>query len=272
MVRGLVDEMRQQGQRRMTSFVAYGEKGNLVDQAAEQFMEYMRRHASEAIRIQPVRLSLPQDLHEFDLEALQKSIQRQIFSEDVNSEANWLSGKRPKSKDKTSPFLFINFGCRGAEKDPGLTGSALEAWVAYCSKVLAPACPNDMGLLCCLALERPKNNYHKIEALLKNLMKNADYNNRLSRLALLPPFGDIDETHLKDFLDGPNNSSCPDKIIGKMPGLIATAANGNFSKTVERVEQAETEGWYTVYDELKQDYGDVKTMKTTEKPKGGDLL
>ena len=55
MVRGLVDEMRQQGQRRMTSFVAYGEKGNLVDQAAEQFMEYMRRHASEAIRIQPFK-------------------------------------------------------------------------------------------------------------------------------------------------------------------------------------------------------------------------
>jgi hypothetical protein len=257
LVRAVVDEMLQQGHRRVTCFVAYGEHGNMVDLAGQQFLEYLRHHAAEHTHIKACDLSLPPDKTDFDVMALQKYVQRQIFSEGVESEAAWLAAQKPRSRDGTAPFLFIDWGCRGQADDSGLSRPALEAWIAYCAQVLVAACPDELSILCCLALERPKARYAPIERVLKRLQTSDAYTRRAFRLAVLPAFNDVDQGHLKEFLDGPDNSSCPDKLIGEMSRLIVTAAGGSFASTVELVERAEVEGWYDVYDELAPRYKDL---------------
>jgi hypothetical protein len=256
LVRAVVDEMLQQGHCRVTCFVAYGEHGNMVDHAGRQFLEYLRRHAAEHAHIKACDLSLPPDEADFDAMALQKYVQRQVFSEGVESEAAWFAAQKPRSRDGAAPFLFIDWGCRGQADDSGLSRPALEAWIAYCAQVLAAACPDELSILCCLALERPKARYAPIERELKRLQTSDAYTRRTFRLAVLPAFNDVDQGHLKAFLDDPSNSTCPDKLIGEMSRLIVAEAGGSFSNTVELVERAEAQGWYDVYDKLAARYKD----------------
>ncbi len=273
LVRAIVDEMRQEGHRRVTCFVPYGEKENMVDHASEQFLEYLRRHAAEDAHIKTCNLELPPSEADFDLMSLRKHVQRQIFSEGIESEAEWLADQKPRSRGSASSFLFINWGCRRQSDDVGLKRQALEAWIAYCSQILSTVCPDDLGILCCLALERPKANYQRIERELKRLQNSDIYTSRAFRLAVLPAFNDVDESHLKEFLDGPDNSSCPDKLITKLSRLIVAKAGGSFAETVALVEKAETQSWWDLYDELAADFNDLiaGTMSSTPDEKD-DML
>jgi hypothetical protein len=215
LVRSVVDEMLQQGHRRVTCFVAYGERGNMVSHAGRQFLEYLRRHAAEHAHIKACDLGRPPDEADFDVMALRKCVQRQIFREGIESEAAWLATQKTRSRDGAAPFLFIDWGCRGQADDSGLSRPALEAWIAYCAQVLVAACPDELSILCCLALERPKARYAQIERVLKRLSE--AYTSRKFRPAVLPAFNDVDQGHLKDFLAGPNNSNCPDNRTSANP-------------------------------------------------------
>jgi hypothetical protein len=85
---------------------------------------------------------------------------------------------------------------------------------------------------------------------MEELRNKAPFRDRSFRLQLLPPLDQVSASDLADFLDGTDNSSCPDDLIPIMPDLIVAATDGQFEKTVKLVEQAEQTSWYALHDEL----------------------
>lgn len=266
MARAMVDEMRQYSHHRVTCFVPYSEQGNMVDHAPEQFLEYLRRHTAEDVHIKTCDLDLPPDEANFDLKTLQRYVQRQIFSEGIESEVDWLEAHRARTRDYASAFLFINWGCRKQSDEVGLTGLALEAWVAYCAQVLTEACPDGLDILCCLALERPNEHYALREGVLKHLQTNDVYTSRSFSFVVLPDFNDVDEAHLKQFLSARGNSIYPEKLISEMSRYIIAHSKGSFIKTINLVERAEIERWYDLYDKLKARYKDLPVEEGKDSP------
>ena len=109
-----------------------------------------------------------------------------------------------------------------------------------------------------------KERHDTLEQSVKSLRAEPRFRDRAFRLELLLPLEQIEASDLADFLDGRGNSSCPDDLISLMPELIVKKTDGQFSDTVDLVEQAERVGWYTLYDELAAELGRSQLSSTNK--------
>ena len=249
-----VNELVFSSDRRLCCVLAYGTQGNLVELFAEQLFEHLRRNVKEVAQVYRIPMRLP-TTQSFDVAKVAFEMRRALGLGDKESLRAALSAGIPRSPGRARPVLLIDWGVRGTTQDNRLSITALEAWLAFCCQQLSAECPKDMRLLSCLSVQVAKERHDTLEQAVKSLRAETRFRDRAFRLELLPPLEGIGAKDLADFLDGRGNSSCPDDLISLMPDLIVKKTDGQFSDTVNLVEQAERIGWYTVYDELNAELG-----------------
>ena len=253
-----VSELVRSSDRRLCCVLAYGAQGNLVELFAEQLFEHLRRNAKEVAQVYriPMRLPTPQS---FDAAKLAFEVRRSLGLSDRKPFGTALAARRPRGPGRARPVLLLDWGVRGTTQDNRLSISALEAWLAFCCQQLSVECPKDIRLVSCLSVQVAKERHDTLEQSVKNLRAEPRFRDRAFRLELLPPLDQIEASDLADFLDGRGNSSCPDDLISLMPELIVKKTDGQFTDTVNLVEQAERVGWYTLYDELSAELGQAQS-------------
>ena len=246
---GAISELVRANERRLWCVLAYGTEGNLAELFAEQLYEYLRRNAKEVAQVHRIPMRLP-DVASFDADKLAFEVRRYLGLSDRESFGAALEQRKPRGPGRAKPVLLLDWGVRGTTEQNRLSTNGLEAWLTFCSKQLSAQCPKDLRLVSCLTLQIAKENHKTLEKKMEELRAESRFRDRAFRLELLPPLDQVSASDLADFLDGTDNSSCPDDLIPIMPDLIVAATDGQFEKTVKLVEQAEQTSWYTLHDEL----------------------
>jgi hypothetical protein len=83
------------------------------------------------------------------------------------------------------------------------------------------------------------------------------------RMNVLPPLGKVAEQDLFDFLEDPDNSSCPANIHTEIAERLIQRTGGRFDDTVKLMEQAEQGSWYDLLEQLQREQG-VTTIADDE--------
>ena len=249
-----VSELVRDGQRRLCSVLAYGAEGNLVELFPEQLYEHLRRNAKEVAQVLRIPLRLPAT-PSFDIRRLELEVQKQLGLGHRDSFGEALAQRQPRGPGRARPVLLLDWGVRGTTEANRLSIEGLEAWLDFCRHPLSTQCPKTLRLVSCLALEIAPERHATLEHAVDALRAAARFRDRALRIELLPPLDQIGANDLADFLNGADNSSCPDDLIAVMPELIVTKTRGQFQQTVDLLEQAERSGWYNLYDDLVTELG-----------------
>jgi hypothetical protein len=245
-----VRELVRDGERRVCSVLAYGAEGNLAALFAEQLYEHLRRNVKEVAYVYRLPLRLP-PAPSFDGTKLEFEVRRQLGVSDCDSLGTALAQRAPRGPGRARPVLLLDWGVRGTTVEDRLSIAGLEAWLVFNRQQLCTQCPKELRILSCLALELAIDRHTILEQTVNNRLREARFRDRAFRLELLPRLDKIEANQLADFLDGPENSTCPDDLIPVMPELIINQTDGLFQRTVELIELAERTSWYGLYDSLK---------------------
>jgi hypothetical protein len=246
---GVVSELVRSNERRLSCVLAYGTEGNLAELFAEQLYEYLRQNAKEVAQVHRIPMRLP-DAASFDADKLAFEVRRYFGLSDRESFGTALDQRKPRGPGRAKPVLLLDWGVRGTTEQNRLSTAGLESWLTFCSQQLSAQCPKDLRLVSCLTLQIAQESHETLKKRMEELRNKAPFRDRSFRLQLLPPLDQVSASDLADFLDGTDNSSCPDDLIPIMPDLIVAATDGQFEKTVKLVEQAEQTSWYALHDEL----------------------
>ena len=141
---------------------------------------------------------------------------------------------------------------QGATTKTRISVAALAAWVEFCCKRLAAACPAELRLLSCLCLERPRTDHATVVKAIQELSNDTQFWSKAFRLEpLKQPLDVVEPGDLADFLNG-RHSTCPEELFGDMPKLIVQQTHGEFEATVNLLELADQIGWYELHADLCQ--------------------
>ncbi len=244
-----VRELVRDGERRVCSVLAYGTEGNLAALFAEQLYEHLRRNVKEVAQVHRVPLRLPM-APSFDAAKLEFEVRRQLGVSDRESLGPALDKRAPRGPGRARPVLLLDWGVRGTTQQNPPIDTWLEAWLLFSRKQLCTDCPKELRILSCLSLELAQEHHSTLKQIVKNLRADSRFRDRAFKIDLLPPLDTIEANDLADFLDGPENSTCPDDLLAELPELIVERTGGRFDETVQLLEQAECTSWYALRDEL----------------------
>jgi hypothetical protein len=216
-------------------------------------LEQSHAHIAEINWVRPLVFPEPSDHLQRDLEA---ELQLQLDAQPGETVEALLRRHSPQAVPPgRRPMLWLDWGTFGGEPDRPArpTETQLEDWLHFASGFLAGRCPDDLRIVCSLALEAPAAEY---EAFLQQLQR---YRRqpwcrtptfRLSDLSL----DKVVEDHLLEYLV---NSTCHQDLQAQIAELLIAKTGGRFAATVALLEEAESGSgsWYDLLGRLQQEPG-----------------
>ncbi len=236
-------------EHRVIALVAYAKKGNRIDLQIEQFQDHLEDHASHLAHISWRNVTFPKerevDAPERMYAALQRDLARSLEaapSEPVEFALRRCA--RGLGVGTATPIVWLNWGVFGQDHGQLIGLQELKYWIEYCSQ-LAQRTPADFRVVCYLAFETGKAPHEVLEKAVNNLALRHITDESFS-VDLIPPLPDLGVLDIATFLQNRDNSRCPANLVHEMAQRLHDKTQGNYEKTLEYIEEAEKEGWYSM--------------------------
>ena len=240
-----VDELRKSPNRRVEVFISCGFEGSLIDRLGDQLYDYLRH---QEIRI-TWRQRDPEDPNPlvFESDRLQEELEIWLGNQEVGLK-HALSAEVP-SRGKIH-VLGLDWGVFGPRRRLHPSIDDLAEWLCFCADVLAPNCPDDLRIVCHLALEVSLGEEEALEDEIEEL---ADQHlSDAFRCTVLPILDDVKLRDIRNYLADRANTNCPATLAREVARLIYAKTEGHYQETVALIDEGE-KGWNQFYRKLKKE-------------------
>ncbi|MCG8423397.1 MAG: hypothetical protein MJE77_36315 [Proteobacteria bacterium] len=235
--------------RRVQALISYASPSKRLDLSCRQLKDHLDDHASHVAHISWHEVSFPLERHNLHTELHHELAASLGASSGESIEFALRRSARGANLNDTTPVLWLSWGMQArAEISP----DELATWAYFCSEV-AQECPADIRLVTYLAIEiaTEGDRDSEIDELVTGLSLDFVGDPKFS-LELIPPLADLTPLDIANFLLDPiNNTRCPRNLIKELSQNLYAATNGNYAQTIEWLERAEREGWFSLSSKLK---------------------
>lgn len=240
--------------RRVVALVAVGDETDHVEQFLGQLEDYLKDPGrTVALWSAAGGLGLPDGA--FERLQVDDHLRFQLGQQPGETLKATLGRYRREPVDTLRTLVVLDFGPPGAAHPPP-PRDQLVAWLLHASETLAAACPDDLRVLAWLPVLAPRDEHADLHRLVESLRRDRRLQTPRFRAEALPALAEVAYTDLVDFLDDPDNSSCPPGLVHHAAArLFGEAAGGPdaetapFSKVVALIEAAEDGSWEARYGE-----------------------
>jgi hypothetical protein len=240
-----VDELRRSPNRRVEVFVSCGFEGSLIDRLGEQLYDYLRH---QEIRITWRRRD-PEDPNPLVFEPGRLQEELEIWLGNQEMGLTHALGAEVPSRGKIH-VLGLDWGVFGPRHRQQPSVDEIAEWICFCTDVLAPNCPDDLRIVCHLAMEISLGEEQTLEDEIEEL---ADQHlSDAFRCTFLPILEDVKLRDIRNYLADRANTNCPAPLAREMARLIFAKAKGNYQETVKLIDEGE-KGWNQFYRKLKKE-------------------
>jgi hypothetical protein len=229
-----VHELATSRVRRVEALVAYSGPGNLLEQLELQVLSDI----VEKRVARPKQVTVPFPLGSANLRAdLERSLIENCTGpgEPLKHALRRLA---PNSKGMSIPLLWLGWGVLA----PGsLTTDQLRDWLVFCHDCITSACPDDIRIICYVALEVGDQSLATVARFFDE--ETDDLRSERFRCSALPPLTSVKKNDLIDFLTDPPHPGCPAVIAREAALAIYRITGGAYEQTVQWLERAQRLGW-----------------------------
>ncbi len=249
-------ELIRSDRRRVMALTACAAPGNRLDLLHDQLRDYLELDLADLAEINWLPLQFPHNRQELDSD-LEHELRLQLDPEEKEPVVKYLLRRHaPRALGNKKAVLWLNWGVfGGASPQAALKQPELEAWLHFCSGFLCSECPDDLRIVCCVAIEA--KDISRLERLTQDLQRYGwqDWcKHPAFRLSVLPPLGRVSERHLYDFLvDG--HTGCDPDIQAEVAQRLIAATQGDFGRTIALIQEAEQGHWRTLLARLRREQG-----------------
>lgn len=239
-----VNELASSDKWRVMALVAYADRGNLLGSLAEQLQHELERdEAKAACNWRHLQFPGERENLRRDLEA---ELRLQLGADPGEMEKHLLRRHAPNVKGSGKrAIVCLDWGVFGETSagQPPLTSSHLRCWLEFCSQFLGAHCPDDLRVVCLLAIETPLSKHAGLNRALETFLGEPWCTSERFRLDPLPPLTSVSFRHLLNYLvDKP--SGCDAAIRPEVARLLVERTGGDFAHVVELIEEAQRGSWY----------------------------
>jgi len=262
LVRKHLGELVGSDTRRVMALLAYGGKGNSIEELSEQLRFDLESALDHEINWLNLQFPIDRDLSRLRRN-LEEEFALQLGAESDERIEHLLRRHAPRTvKSGQRPVLWLSWGSFGQPKpgEPPIHQTPLDAgqlgeWLRFSAEFLGTRCPADLRLVSFSALEIEKARHPRLTKALDEHRRQPWCRRRDFRLSVLPPVGEVAEEDLLLFLEDPKNSSCDPNIQPEVAQRIITRTGGEFVATVALLKEGESGSWYDLLHRLKAEQG-----------------
>ncbi|MCP4007437.1 MAG: toll/interleukin-1 receptor domain-containing protein [bacterium] len=244
-VRGEMDDLLRDRDRRATCLIAYGGDGNLLDRFGEQVLHHLRRYAREAAAVTRMRPELlpgraavtPADIEQHLLEQYSLSDPAEICKRFLGSTA----------RGTPIPVSLLDWGVLPPGDDLNVQEQTLRSWIAFCQDRIARPCPGNARFLCLLCVRAEPSEHEALEEAFDSLRE--DLHDRILGITPIPKLDHVGAADLREFLAG-RDCSCPESLVKDITKRVLNKTGGAFAETVRLLDDARATSWHSLRDKL----------------------
>jgi len=255
-VRKKLAELARSDTRRVLALVAYAAAGNSIDSLWKQLRHYLDLEL-EGAEIAWVTLKFPVARSQLR-RALEDGLKLQLGADAGEPVAHLLRRHGPTAvTGGKRPVLWLDWGVfgPGTDQQAKLTSIELREWLGFSSQFLGAHCPDDLRVVSYLAIEVETSHHSRLRKALQEHRRQPWCRTPLFQVKVVPPLGEVSEDDLLDFLDEPENSSCPPGIQAGVAERLIAKTGGEFEPTVALLREAERGSWYDLLSRLRREQG-----------------
>lgn len=248
--------------RRVEALLAYAGEGNLLGRFSEQAVEHIVRRKVAPILSQRVEFPMVRsDLKRRLAEALRKAV-----ADEREPLTHALRRCAPRVRTDRIPVLWLNFGVCGDGNQEKLKPEELWTWLKFCCEELCLHCPDDIRIVCYLALQTEPSKHERLRSLVEG------YEDKLNsdrfRVYLLPALPKVKRHEFKEYISEPDNTNCPNNssVIETATELVFKDTDGHYEQVHAHIVWAEQNGWITLIEMLTQKHGPAAPQTKEEEP------
>jgi len=248
LVRKHLEELARDPHRRVMALVAFASSGNSIAHLPEQLRDDLERSLAHLADVRWLRLSLPVQRGRLRQD-LEHELKLQLSAGAHESVSSLLRRLSPRAvAPGRRPVLWLHWGAYsdGPERP---TEAQIGEWLRFASEFLGTHCPDDLRIVCTVALEVPEAGYAAFAAQLQAYRKQLWCRTPVFRFSDLPPLGKVEEDHLLEYLVG---STCEADIQAEVAERVIQKTGGSFEATVALLEQAEQGSWRDLLNQLRE--------------------
>ncbi len=266
LVRKQLAELARSDSRRVMALAAYAAPGNLLCSLHEQLQHYLYLEAADLVEINWRQLQFPVSRTKL-LHDLEHELQLQLESDNEEPIPHLLRRHAPRVIGEKRAILWLHWELIAQhDKQQALTPAQLGEWLRFVSEFLGSRCPDDLRIICYLAIElESSKKYTDLEKIFQKQQRQPWCRRAEFRLHVLPPLGQVSENDLLYFLEDPANSSCDANIQIEIAERLIESTDGEFEAVVALMQEAENGSWYDLLAQLQREQG-VEPLQDDDEP------
>jgi hypothetical protein len=262
LVNHAVDELIDKD-KRLTCLIAYAAKGNRIDIFfSEQARDYLLRHARDKVSVTvfpiPVSPDSPPDDTVFDM-ALRRAfgIQETSLDKGLSRALEQVRHTRfaGKLRGNARPLLLLDWQVWRLSPHRPIE-PALTSWIRFNQQWLCQACPKNLHLLSCLALQSDEGQHASIRNVVEALRSSREmrrdrafYLEKTANLHYVSPDELIDF-----FIENRENLHCASEdLCFDLAEIMYHKTAGQYEAILKFLEQRQTASWETLLQRWQQD-------------------
>ena len=256
LVRKQLAELARSDSRRVMALVAYAAPGNLLCSLHEQLQHYLDLEAADLVEINWRQLQFPVSRAKLRRD-LEYELRLQLQIDEEESIQQLLRRHAPRVIGAKRAILWLHWELIVQhDKQQALTSTQLGEWLRFVSVFLGSRCPDDIRIVCYLAIElESSKKYARLEEIFQEHRRQPWCRRAEFRLNVLPPLRRVSESDLLDFLEDPDSSSCDANIQIEIAERLIQDTDGEFEAIVALMEEAENGSWYDLLARLRRKQG-----------------
>ena len=234
---GLVRDLVQSSQRKVSCVIVYGSSGNLVDHFSAQVLDTLKDWALGVARVQLHGLSFPRGTGVLTDADFDEHLSQYLHIQPNEGLSHGFAA-RAKRGGKAPLVHFLDWGCYGAANEV-LNGPALATWLSFCASRLQAAVVGTERILSYVALVLPNDRHEGLRGFLDAQSQQPHLRESHFHFHPLQPLQRVTPQDLRTFLADDENTSCDPAYRHDIPERICAFTGGEFEATVKLLEDAE---------------------------------
>lgn len=237
--------------RRVLVIMAHAEPGNRIVDLSRQLRHYLDGQGESGFAINWRTLTFPDQRHQLATD-LEHQLREDLEADPGEPTGDLLRRHSPQVRGQVRRILWLDWGTCGKGQDQAtLKKVHLREWMQFVSRCLVTHCPDDLRLVAYLAIETTKT--QAISEYIKRQRKEPWARKAALWFNEMRP-EQVSEEHLQDYLR--NHTRCDDDLQIELAELLHEIENGDFARTVDRLEPAAaTDSWLALVEELRNELG-----------------
>jgi len=241
---------------RIIAVIAYGSRENLLSELTGQLHYELDLTAADWAAIEWHCLGLPDDRSDLRrrLGAHMAEVLNAVPDEPLHQ---LLRRKGPRGmRPGIRGVLWLDWGVLD-DSGPARAWpeyGELSDWLAFCSEELATHCPNELRVVCFLAVELPEDKFEGLAGWFEDFRGESWYLLDRFRFLALNPLGRVDPDHLRDYLAS-IDTGLDQLNRADLVRLIRQETAGAFDATVRLLDEGRTGTWIALLQRLRAGHG-----------------